>query len=148
MTRVRRGMSIEEVRQIWLPRAEAKTEAILNGFYTKRRSSGRGSAREGFGVYGQHQSRAAREKVRLAIKLLEGAGLEVSHATIRKVTRQSYETISSYWDPPRQNSLEEELEQIEAEPIQNIQFPRRQEPMEDRLWEPDGESADDTGVDG
>ena len=39
--------------------------------------SGGGYGHEGLGVYGIYQERAAREKVRLAARLLEKAGLEV-----------------------------------------------------------------------
>jgi hypothetical protein len=80
-------MTIDEVRQIWLLRAEAKTKAIMDSYYARREASGGGYGHEGLGVYGIYQERAAREKVRLAAKLLEKAGLEVSDATIRKVTR-------------------------------------------------------------
>lgn len=77
MTRVRRGMTIDQVRQIWLPRAESKVKTILDSYYARREKSGGGYGHEGLGVYGIYQERAAREKVRLAARLLEKAGLEV-----------------------------------------------------------------------
>jgi hypothetical protein len=83
--RVKRGMTIEQVREIWIVRAEAKTKEIM-GKYAKRKLSGGG--REGLGIYGQFQSRTAREKVRLAEKLLKSAGLQTDDATIRKVMRR------------------------------------------------------------
>jgi DNA invertase Pin-like site-specific DNA recombinase len=98
-TRVRNGTSIDDVRQVWQPLAEAKTKAIIDKYYAQRSSSG---GREGLGIYGKFQERAAREKVRLAVRLLQQARLEVSYTTISKVTGQSRGTISNYWGPPRQ----------------------------------------------
>ena len=76
-------MSIEEVREIWRIRADAKTKEIM-AKYTKQKA-GRSGGREGLGIHGQFQSRAAREKVRLAERLLQSAGLPTDEATIRKV---------------------------------------------------------------
>jgi len=97
MARVQNGMSVEEVRQVWLPLAEAKTKAIIGKYYAQRPYSG---GREGLGIYGKFQERAAREKVRLAVRLLQRAGLEASLTMISKVTGQSRNTISHYWAPP------------------------------------------------
>ena len=55
--------------------------------YTKQKA-GRSGGREGLGIYGQFQSRAAREKLRLAERLLKSAGLPTDDATVRKVMRQ------------------------------------------------------------
>ena len=99
MARVKKGMSIEEVRQVWLPRAEAKTKAIIDSYYAQRPYSG---GREGLGIYGRFKERATREKVRMAVRLLQQAGLEVTVTMISKVTRQSRDTISHYWTPPRE----------------------------------------------
>jgi DNA invertase Pin-like site-specific DNA recombinase len=99
MARVKKGMSIDEVRQVWLPLAEAKTKEIIGKYYAQRPYSG---GREGLGVYGKFQERAAREKVRLAVRLLQQAGVEVTYTTISKVTGQSRNTIGNYWAPPRQ----------------------------------------------
>ena len=82
--RVKRGMTIEQVRNIWRVRSEAKTKEIMGKY--KRHGSGAGH--EGLAVYGQYQSRAAREKWRLAEKLLQSAGLPVDDATMRKVMRK------------------------------------------------------------
>lgn len=84
--RVKRGMSIDQVREIWRMRSEAKTKAIMDK-YTKQKA-GRSGGREGLGIYAQFQSRAAREKVRLAEQLLKSAGLPIDDATIRKVMRR------------------------------------------------------------
>lgn len=94
-------MTIDEVRQIWKPRADAKTKAIMDRYDARRGPSGAGHGCEGLGVYGSYQENAAREKVRLAVKLLDQAGLAVSYESIRKVTRQSSETIRRYWFPPK-----------------------------------------------
>lgn len=83
--RVKRGMTIEQVREIWRVRADAKTKEIMDKYYTERPFSG---GREGLGIYGQFQSRAAREKVRLAERLIKSAGLPSDDATIRKVMRR------------------------------------------------------------
>lgn len=99
MARARKGMSAEEVREVWLPLAEAKSKAIIDSYYAQRPHSG---GREGLGIYGKFQERAAREKVRLAVRLLKQAGLEVTFTMIRKVTGQSQSTISNYWAPPRE----------------------------------------------
>jgi hypothetical protein len=96
---VKKGMSVEDVRQVWLPRAEAKTKAIIDRYYAQRPHSG---GREGLGIYGRFQERAAREKVRLAVRLLQQAGLDVTLTVIGKVTGQSRSTISNYWAPPRE----------------------------------------------
>ncbi|MFH1109565.1 MAG: hypothetical protein V1790_10270 [Planctomycetota bacterium] len=124
MTRVRHGLTIDEVRQIWLSRSEGKTRTILNSYHARRESSGGGYGHEGLGIYGMYQERAAREKVRLAAKLLEKAGLEVSYKTIRSVTGQSSSTICRYWVPPKQNSPENPTLQVDEELPQVIQFPR------------------------
>lgn len=92
-------MTIDQVREIWRLRAEAKTKAIMDAYRARRNESGGGYGHEGLGVYGIYQERAAREKVRLAVRLLEKAGLEVSYNTIRTVTGQSPGTISGYWTP-------------------------------------------------
>lgn len=85
--KVKRGMSIEEVREIWRIRSEAKTKEIMDK-YTKQKA-GRNGGREGLGIYGQFQSRAAREKVRLAERLLKSAGLPTDDTTIRKLMRRA-----------------------------------------------------------
>ena len=84
--RVKRGMSIYQVREIWRIRSEAKTKEIMDK-YTKQKA-GRSGGREGLGIYGQFQSRAAREKVRLAERLLKSADLPTDDATVRKVMRR------------------------------------------------------------
>lgn len=101
MAKVKKGMSIDEVRQFWLPLAEAKAQAIMDGYYQRRQYSG---GREGLGIYGLSKERAAREKVRLAVRLLKQAGLDVSFTSISKVTGQSRSTISNYWAPPQEPS--------------------------------------------
>ncbi len=123
--RVRRGMTIDEVREIWLPRAETKARAIMDSFYAQRDRAGGSYGHEGLGVYGDYKERAAREKVRLAVRLLEKAGLEVSYATIRKVTGQSESTIWAYWRPPEPSPPEGDVIDAEAEP-QIIRFPGSQ----------------------
>ena len=99
MAKVTKGMSIEELRQVWLPLAETKTKAIIDSYYAQRPYSG---DREGLGIYGKFQERAAREKVRLAVRLLKQACLEVTMSAINKVTKQSLATIAKYWSPPRE----------------------------------------------
>ena len=60
MAKVTKGMSVEELRQVWLPLAETKPKAIIDSYYAQRPYSG---GREGLGIYGKFQERAAREKV-------------------------------------------------------------------------------------
>lgn len=127
MTRARRGLTVEEVRQLWLPRAEAKTKAIMDSYYASRDSSGGGYGHEGLGVYGTYQERAAREKVRLAAKLLRQANIEVTYSTIHKVTGQSRSTIMTYWAPPRQGPPEDATLEVDNEPPRIIRFPGRPE---------------------
>lgn len=86
VSRVTRGMSIDQVREIWRMRSEAKTKEIMTE-YTKQKA-GRSGGREGLGIYRQFQSRAAREKVRLAERLLKSAGLPTDDTTIRKLIRR------------------------------------------------------------
>ena len=123
MTRVRRGMTIGQVRQIYLPRADAKVKTIFDSYYARREKSGGGYGHEGLGVYGMYQERAAYAKVRLAAELLEKAGLEVSCGAIRKVTGQATCTVSRYWHPPRQNPPEDQDSQLEDECVRVIPFP-------------------------
>ena len=85
MPRVKAGMCIEQVREIWRARSEAKTKEIIDK--CTRQKAGRSGGREGLGIYGQFQSRAAREKFRLAERLLKSAGLPADDATIRKLMR-------------------------------------------------------------
>jgi hypothetical protein len=99
--RVKRGMTMDQVREIWRIRSEAKTKQTMAKYEKQRIGAPTGYGREKFGTYGQYQSRVAREKVRLAAKLLESAGLEVNDGTISKVTGQSKATIWSYWEPAR-----------------------------------------------
>jgi len=47
MARVKKGMSIDEVRQVWLPLAEAKTKEIIGKYYAQRPCSG--AAEKGVG---------------------------------------------------------------------------------------------------
>ena len=97
MAKVKKGMSIEEVRQVWLPLAQAKSQEFMDKYYARSEHSG---GREGLGVYGLSKERAAREKVRLAVKLLKQAGLEITFSSIGRVTGQSRSTIANYWAPP------------------------------------------------
>ena len=121
--RVRRGMTIEEVRQIWLPRAQAVETEIMDKYRTRRDAAGGGYGHEGLGVHGISKERAAREKVRMAVRLLEGAGLEVSHKTVRKVTGQSESTIATHWPPPRRPAAKDIPETPENEKPRVIRFP-------------------------
>ncbi len=84
--RAKRGMSLEEVREIWRARSEAKTREIM-AKYAKQKA-GRSGGREGLGIYGQFQSRASDAKARLAEQLLKSAGLPTDAATIRKLMRR------------------------------------------------------------
>jgi hypothetical protein len=77
-------MTLEQVREIWRLRAEKTTKDIMD----KYQKHGRGAGREALGVYGQYQARAAREKRRLAERLLQQAGLDADDANIRKVMRR------------------------------------------------------------
>jgi predicted thioredoxin/glutaredoxin len=86
VVRVTRGMSIDQVREIWRVRSQAKTQEIMDRYVKQK--AGRSGGREGLGIYGQFQSRAAREKVRLAERLLKSAGLPTDEATVRKVMRR------------------------------------------------------------
>ena len=85
--RVKRGMSLEQVREIWRVRSEAKTLEIMDKYMELK--AGRSGGREGLGIYGQFQSRAAREKLRLAERLLKSAGLPTDDAMMRKLMRRS-----------------------------------------------------------
>lgn len=120
MATVKKGMSVEDVRQIWLPLAETKTKAIIDKYYAQRPCSG---GREGLGIYGKFQSRAAREKVRLAIRLLQQAGLEVTCTMISKVTGQSHSTISNYWSPSRKPIDPPLTSTADKEPPPTFRFP-------------------------
>lgn len=116
MARIRKGMAINEVREIWLERSETKSKAILDSYRRQHTSS---AGREGLGIYGRFQQRVAREKVRLAAHLLERAGHDVTESSIRKVTRQSLETIRGYWAPqrpPADNAAHESMGDNEPPP--------------------------------
>lgn len=117
--RVKKGMQIDQIRCVWHSRAEAKTKAIMDSYYARRSGSG---GREGLGIYGMYQERAAREKVRLAVKLLAQAGLEVSYQSIHKVTGQSMNTIRHYWAPPRQSAESNSHVGAEDHRVQIIRF--------------------------
>jgi hypothetical protein len=56
-------MSIDEVRDIWRIRSDAKTKEVMAKY--EKQKAGRSGGREGLGIYGQFQSRVAREKIRL-----------------------------------------------------------------------------------
>lgn len=120
MTRVAKGMTLEQVREIWQVRSAAKTKAIIDSYYAQRRGSG---GREGLGIYGIHQERAAREKVRLAVRLLTSAGLDVSYSIIRKVTGQSQDTISKHWWPPKPTGLSAQVSKPVFDDPPPIPFP-------------------------
>lgn len=85
--RVKHGMTFDQVREIWRQRSEAKTKEIMAKY--SQQKTGRSGGREGLGIYGQFQARAARAKVQLAERLLKSAGLPVDDATIRKLMRRS-----------------------------------------------------------
>lgn len=122
MRRVTKGMTVEEVRAIWLERSEAKTKAILDSYHRQHATS---AGREGLGIYGRFQKRVAREKVRLAVRLLEQAGHEVTESSIRKVTRQSLDTIRGYWTPPtRTDDAAHESISADELPPPTFRFPR------------------------
>lgn len=128
MTRAKPGMTIDEVRQVWIPSAEAKTNAIMESYRARREQSGGGYGHEGLGVYGMYQERAAREKVRLAATLLAQAGLEVTYETIRKVTGQASNTIRSYWAPPKPIVAEDLRTEVEHDRARIIRFPFGSQP--------------------
>lgn len=121
--RVKRGMSLDEVREIWRLRSDAKTKATMDKYY-RLPGRGAGAGSEGLGVYCIYKERAARDKVRLAVYLLEKAGIPVSYSTIRKITGQSDSTISSYWAPAREHSPESQGA-LDEEPSNIIRFPGR-----------------------
>ncbi len=122
MLRVKPGMSIEEIRQVWLARSDVKSEEIMSK-YRERRDRDGGYGHEGLGVYGDYQERVAREKVRLAVKLLRQAEIEVTYGTIHKVTKQSTGTIANYWAPPRPVVPEVQQKDDDSEPPPTIRFP-------------------------
>lgn len=84
--RAKRGMSIDQVREIWLVRAAAKTTEIMNKYHKQK--AGRSGGRSGLGIYGQFQSRAAVAKIKLAEQLLKSAGLPTDEGTIGRLTRR------------------------------------------------------------
>ena len=83
--KVKRGMSIDQVREIWRLRSEAKTKEIMDKYAQQK--AGRSGGGEGLGIYGQFRSRVAREKILFAERLLKSAGLSTDEATIRKLIR-------------------------------------------------------------
>jgi hypothetical protein len=83
--KVKHGMNIDQVREIWRMRSEAKTKEIMDKY--AKQKAGRSGGREGLGIYGQFQSRASREKRRLAERLLTSAGLPTDDATVRRLMR-------------------------------------------------------------
>lgn len=83
--RARRGMTIEQVREIWLVRSQAIETKIMAAY--KKQWQG-GAGREGLGIYGRYASRVASETARLAERLLASAGLPTDEATIRKLRRR------------------------------------------------------------
>ena len=85
--RVKRGMTMEQVREIWVVRAEAINRDVMGKYAKQRREHGSGG-REGLGIYGQFQSRVKRKKEELAERLLRSAGLPTDDATIGKVMRR------------------------------------------------------------
>lgn len=84
--KVRKGMTLEEVREIWRVQSEARTKEIMDKYYQQK--AGRSGGREGLGIYSRFQSRAALEKERLAERLLKSAGLPTDEGTIRRVMRR------------------------------------------------------------
>lgn len=124
MVRVKRGMLLEEVREIWRLRADTKTKAIMEKYYSLP-GRGAGAGSEGLGVYSIYKERAARDKVRLAACLLEKAGLPVSYSSIRKVTGQSDSTIRHYWSPPQEIPPEAQAMDGAHEQTHIIRFPRQ-----------------------
>jgi hypothetical protein len=85
--RVKRGMTLDEVREVWRVRSDAKSKAIMDS-YARQKAGGSGG-RAGLGIYGVFQSRAADERRRLAERLLKSAGLPTDQTTIRKLMRAS-----------------------------------------------------------
>jgi len=76
---------MEEVREVWIIRAESITRDVM-GKYAKLREHGSGG-REGLGIYGQYQSRVKRIKEDLAARLLKSAGLPTDAVTIKRLMR-------------------------------------------------------------
>jgi hypothetical protein len=120
-------MSLEEVRRIWVAQAEEKTKEIFDK-YRERRDQAGGYGHEGLGVYGIYQERAARERMRLAVKLLGQAGLEITPAIVRKLTGRSVSAsaIKQYGPRSRSSPPERQNEDLnQEEPPHIIKFPRR-----------------------
>jgi hypothetical protein len=79
-------MTLEQVRALWRSRADAKEAEIMAKYYEQK--AGRSGGREGPGIHGQFKSRAAREKKKLAERMLKSAGLPTDEATVRKLMRR------------------------------------------------------------
>ncbi len=84
--RFTRGMTFEQVRELWRERADRKTEEIMAKYHDQK--AGRSGGREGLGICGQFQSRAAREKQKLAERMLKSAGLPTDEENVRKLMRR------------------------------------------------------------
>ena len=123
--RVRKGMSIDQVREVWIEQSEKKEADIWGKYHAQRPSSG---GREGLGIHGIYKQRVTQAKVRIAQRLLKSAGLEVSVSSIHKVTKQSRTTIANYWTPPAEPEKVKDVS-IEVEddtpPPPTYKFPRR-----------------------
>jgi hypothetical protein len=128
MPQARRGMPLEELRQVWQLNAKAKEKEIMDRYYAQRRSDG---GREGLAIWERYARRVRREKILLAAKLLRKAGFEVSYATIGHITGQARRTIAGYWSPPEPKRNQtapvqhnpKPVVEPESEPPANYRFP-------------------------
>lgn len=99
MIRAKKGMTVDQVREIWAIRAQEKEDAIW-AKYNAYKASYPSFGRSGLSVWEGYKARAMKVRVTTAVSLLRAAGLEITCATIRKITGQSPNTILSYWTPP------------------------------------------------
>jgi hypothetical protein len=127
MIRAKKGMTVDQVRELWAVRAKEKEDTIW-AKYNAYRSSYPSFGRSGLSVYEGYKARVTKARVVTAVSLLNGAGLEVSCTMIRKVTGQSPNTILGYWTPPSEKTVTAPAPPIsmvdEEPPPPTYQFPR------------------------
>lgn len=96
-------MTIDEIKQEWLRQSEKMSEDVMRSYHNHRIGSG---GREGLGIYGIYQTRIAKKKVQIAVKLLKKYDCDLTVGNIQKVTKQSRSTILNYFPSQLQKERE------------------------------------------
>jgi hypothetical protein len=130
MIRAKKGMTLDQVRELWAINAKAKEDAIMAKYHAMKQNYP-SFGRAGLSVWEGYRDRVTEAKVQMGVSLLQQAGFPVTCAMIDRVTGQASKTILGYWSPPEEKSRVPAESRPQPQPVieeepppPTYQFPR------------------------